>query len=220
MQSAVGEKQSAAMENLWSGPWLVFLLASLSFKLHFRCFLLSAASQVSLAGKPDESSEQPVSSKHEEKVSSRLYMSRLSTGSTKPQCLIFSQMYFKNCTSLYRSSEVSLRQVLGQRLFVGLHLAFYELWKDIKAADTSIWWCQLSVAIIELLHLSQDTAEAWPQATGGSGEPAPTRLIVEYNMIVELTPVEQSYWMKPLDFDSVTFNSPSHILNGPQLNQR
>lgn len=34
-----------------------------------------------------------------------------------------------------------------------------------------------------------------------------------------LTPAEQSYRMKPLDFDSVTFNITSHSLNGLQLNQ-
>lgn len=59
-------------------------------------------------------------------------------------------------------------------VLAGLHPVFYELWEDIKVADTSIRWCQLSVAVTGLLHLSHGRGEEWPQATGGSSEPVPT----------------------------------------------
>lgn len=69
-----------------------------------------------------------------------------------------------------------LRFVWGKCLdctFAGWHSVFYELCKDIETADTSIWWCELSAAVIELLHLSQGRGEAWPRATVEFSDPAP-----------------------------------------------
>lgn len=82
-------------------------------------------------------------------------------------------------------------------MFAGLHSVFYELWKDIKRADTSIQWCQLSVAVIELLHLSQGRGEVWPQATGDSSENSlHTSHYVLRNGRAGLTEViERSHWI-------------------------
>lgn len=152
-------------------------------------------------------------------VSLGLCISRLST-STEHQCLVFFPPKVLQ-TSLLVFLGFVWAKCLGSIFLAGLHSAFYELWKDIKTADTSIRWCQLSVAVIELLHLSQGRGEVWPRAARGSSAPAHTSLITPYSMMAgpELTPGEQSYWMKPSDFDCVTFNTTSHSLNGLQLNQ-
>lgn len=169
-----------------------------------------------LSGKPDKSSEQPISWLYVEKVSSSLYMSRLST-SIKPQCLVFFPRSTSNIPPAITGFVRFLRIKCLYSTFAGLHSVFYKLWKDIRTADTSIWWCQLSVAVTELLHLSQGRGEVWPQATGGSSEPAShmSHYGTQCTGGAGLTPVEQSYWMKPLDFDSVTFLiSPLTVLMG------
>lgn len=155
---------------------LLFILAPLTRQLCFKCVFFFHWGCFGLRNQLSHQS--PISLSHVKKVSFTFYMSRLFT-STEPGCLVFFSPHppnhFTHDISHYSFSEVCLNWSLClHSVLAGLHPVFYELWKDIKVADTSIRWCQLSVAVTGLLHLSHGRGEVWPQATGGSGEPAPT----------------------------------------------
>lgn len=77
--------------------------------------------------------------------------------------------------------------------------AFYELWKDTKTADAFIWWCQLSVAAIELLQLPQVRVQVYGLELQESAL-IPTPTGQECRRLARL-----SFWIKLPVFASVTF---------------
>lgn len=121
-----------------------------------------------LARKPDKLSEKACQLVTSAEGQMQVYMST----SSKPLYFLFPPRSPLNIIVV----AGFLRFVSGKCLdctFTGWHSVFYELCKDIETADTSIWWCELSAAVIELLHLSQGRGEAWPRATVEFSDPAP-----------------------------------------------
>lgn len=162
-QEEVSKGKSCEVGAGWCYYWSSFI----SHVLHFRCILPPTASLVCLGWK----------ARRLVRAGCQLVVcweGQLQSVHQQIKHLEQTSMFSFPQTS-YQLLQVSEGLPLEKCLHcisAGLHSIFYELWKDIKTADTSIPRCQLSVAVIELLHLSQGRGEVEPQATGSGSEAA------------------------------------------------
>ncbi len=83
---------------------------------------------------------------------------------SKPQCLDFFLHPYFNIILVITGFLWLIWAKCWDRIFAGLHPVFYEPLKKktIKTAKASLQWCELSVAVTELLHLSQGRGEVCP----------------------------------------------------------